>query len=100
MMARRRGILTWVNMRLIWENYIGQFRKLLRDGWTIYKTGNSKVRTWVYPYTSLPTKFRMRDAIEINNIADSFNRVAGTTRTVNVACSIFFNTERCIKGEI
>lgn len=87
-------------MRSIWQHYVSNFQRLIQDGWTIYRTKGSSLYRWVYPYTTLPTKFRLKEALNINNIANRSSESFGTTCNCNVACSILFSTERCIAGKV
>ena len=82
----------------LWKNYVAVFRKLITDGWIVVTRKSSCLYLWVYPYTSLPTKFRIKEAYEISNYADRYFDSAGTTRIINVGCSIFYDTRRCIWG--
>jgi hypothetical protein len=42
----------------------------------------------------------LKQAYEINNYADAFNDLAGTTRAIAFSCSVVRDTNECLKGEI
>lgn len=73
----------------LYRNYVDVFRKLIVSGWKIYKRKHSCLYMWVYPYTDVPTRFRIREAYEINNTANAAATLFGTTRTLNIHCCIY-----------
>lgn len=75
-------------MQKLYKHYFNAFRKLITDGWLIYNKRGSILYRWVYPCTSLPTKFSMREAYEITSAADASSFLYGTTRAVNHACCL------------
>lgn len=85
-------------MKELWSFYVDVFKSLITSGWSVYKTTGSTVYRWVYTHTSLPTKFRLGVASEINTIANGFCSRANTTRNIPYSCSVFYGTEDCIKG--
>lgn len=77
----------------LWENYLAIFRSLVTSGWEIYRTDKSIIRTWVYSYCSLPTKFKMKEANEINVYADKSIQLFGSSTRTNIHCNIFYDTK-------
>jgi hypothetical protein len=86
-------------MQKLWNNYFETFKILITSGWKIFKSDKSSVYTWVYVHTTLPTKFRLKEANVINNTATNSNRFFGSTRVVPYACSMFYSAEACIQGK-
>ena len=101
-MVKKLDILIWGKgdaMLQLWEHYVKVFRKLITDGWQVYRTTGSTLYTWVYPFTSLPTKFRLKEAYEINNRASVYSRVFATTRAIDYSFSVSYDTREFLAGK-
>ncbi len=87
-------------MQQLWGKYFDTFRDLITAGWKIYKSGkkNSTLYFWVYPHTTLPTTFRLKEANEINNTAVSSSKLFGSTYNYTYACSMFYTSGQCVEG--
>ena len=75
-------------MLKLWQHYIDVFRRIIASGWLVVKRSRSPVRYYVYPHSSLPTKWRMSEAIEIQDYANGFNDVAGTSKFLRIQYNV------------
>lgn len=66
-------------MLKLWEHYVNAFRRLIVGGWIVVKRNGSPVHYYVYPNTSLPTKFTLREAYGILENARSIANYGSTS---------------------
>ena len=87
-------------MKEVWRNYTVVFKKLICAGFLIFKNSKSSVYTWVYPYTSIPTKYKIKEAYGIYQDANKFNHIAGSISFIPIHFNIVYTNEDIWREEI
>lgn len=87
-------------MQTLWINYFKVFRALIVEGWQIYKKYKGVTYYWVYPNTSLPTKWRLSEAYEISRGAAGLAHRFGITNTTFINFNILHTTETIWQEEV